>query len=98
MHAAAALDRQLPLGNQPELDGIARHAAQRVAADLGGGAVGIEDRHAQIGAIRAAEEDDPVGPEAEMPIAKGGDLAAGGRGAAGFVGIEVVVPGALHFG
>lgn len=73
-------------------------AAKAVAAHFGAGAVGVEDDHLDVGVGGRGEEEDTVGPDAEMAVAELGD-SVGWEGFGGEPGDDdEVVAEAMHFG
>src|SRR5947207_2968732 len=76
------------------------NAAQAVAAHLRLATVGVEHAHAGVGFLRRANQDQTIRPDSEMTVAhcpaQSGRIA--GHGVPETIQIDVVVPGALHFG
>ena len=99
-HAAAGLDRQSRLAGNAVVVHVLRHAAQPVAAHLGLGAVGVEHPHPGVGQLRLADEDEPVGADAEVPIADGAGECrqVGGHGVADAIDVHVIVADPVHLG
>src|SRR5262249_35867644 len=98
-HAAAGLDLQHRLAGDAVVVDVLGDAAHAVAAHLRLAAVGVEHAHAGVAALGPADEDEPAGADAEVPVAdraaqRGGILR---QRLAKAVDVDVVVAAALHF-
>ena len=76
-------------------------AARAVAAEVGFGAVGVVEAHAEVGGGGGGglEEDEAVGADAAAAVAQVADVGGvgGGEGEGAVVDEDEVVAGAMHF-
>src|SRR5262249_40279617 len=98
--AAAGLERDAVLAGVAMVVEELGDTADAVAAHLGLAAVGVVHAHARVGLLGRADENEPVGADAEMPVA---DDAAQrgrvlGRRLADAIHVDVVVARAVHLG
>ena len=99
-HPAAGFQGDCWFANDAAVVDVSGDAADAVAAHLGLAAVGVEDPHPRVGFLRWTDQDQPVSPDAEMPIA---DRSAerrriARRRSAEAIDVDIVVAAALHFG
>src|SRR5690606_17921285 len=94
----AGFDRQFVLLRDPVIVDVLGNAADTVAAHLAFAAVGIEHLHPRIGPFRRTNQDQPVTPDSEVPIAH--LTSQPGNVFRQFlferIDIHVVVPGPVH--
>ena len=70
-HAATGLDPHGVPPRQAVVERVLGHAAHAVAAHFGFAAVGIEHAHPHVRTLGGQDEDQPVGPDAEVAVGNG---------------------------